>query len=112
MQLPRRRFLKATGLGLGALSLQPRFTESEAGAKESISLDAPRMHLGLVTYNLAQDWDIATIIKNAEATKFEGVELRTTHAHKVEINLSEDERKEVKRRFEDSKVKLMGLGSI
>ena len=70
------------------------------------------MHLGLVTYNLAQDWDIPTIIKNCETTKFEGVELRTTHAHKVEVNLSKDERKEVKKRFEDSKVQLMGLGSI
>ena len=54
------------------------------------------MHMGLVTYNLAADWDIATIIKNCEATKFEGVELRTTHAHKVEVNLSKEERKDVK----------------
>ena len=70
------------------------------------------MHLGMVTYNLAQDWDVPTIIKNCEAAKFEGVELRTTHAHKVEVNLSAAERSEVKKRFEDSKVKLMGLGSI
>lgn len=70
------------------------------------------MHLGLVTYNLAADWDIPTIIKNCEATKFEGVELRTTHAHKVEVNLSKDERATVKKRFADSKVKLFGLGSI
>jgi len=69
------------------------------------------MHLGLVTYNLAADWDIATIIKNCEAAKFEGVELRTTHAHKVEVNLSKEERKAVKQRFADSKVQLMGLGS-
>ena len=71
-----------------------------------------KMHLGLVTYNLAADWDIPTIIKNCEATQFEGVELRTTHAHKVEVNLSKDQRAEVKKRFADSKVKLFGLGSI
>jgi len=70
------------------------------------------MHLGLVTYNLAADWDIPTIIKNCEAAKFEGVELRTTHAHKVEVNLSKPERQDVKKRFADSKVQLMGLGSI
>ncbi len=113
MKIARRHFLKATGLGLGALVLEPRLAESEAGAKESSFVaGTPTMHLGLVTYNLAQDWDIATIIKNCETTKFEGVELRTTHAHKVEVNLSENERKEVKRRFDDSKVKLMGLGSV
>ena len=72
---------------------------------------APPFHLGLVTYNLARDWDIDTIIKNCEATGFEGVELRTTHAHKVEVDLSADQRREVKKRFADSKVKLMGLGS-
>jgi sugar phosphate isomerase/epimerase len=69
------------------------------------------MHLGLVTYNLAQDWDIPAIIKNCEAAQFEGVELRTTHAHKVEVNLSPDQRKEVRKRFQDSKVQLVGLGS-
>ncbi len=86
----------------------------EAAAVETASflVHRPTMHLGLVTYNLAADWDIATIIKNCEAAKFEGVELRTTHAHKVEVNLSKEERKTVKQRFADSKVQLMGLGSI
>ncbi len=69
------------------------------------------MHLGLVTYNLAQDWSVPTIIKNCEAAQFEGVELRTTHGHKVEVNLTKAERQEVKKRFADSKVQLMGLGS-
>ena len=69
------------------------------------------MKLGTVTYNLAQDWDVPTIIKNCEAAKFEGVELRTSHAHKVEVNLSKDQREEVKKQFQDSSVQLMGLGS-
>ena len=46
------------------------------------------MHLGLVTYNLAKDWDLATIIQNCQESGFEGVELRTTHAHGVEVELS------------------------
>ena len=70
-----------------------------------------RMKLGTVTYNLAKDWDIATIIKNCEEAKFEGVELRTTHAHKVEVNLTKTQRADVRKRFADSKVELMGLGS-
>jgi len=69
------------------------------------------LHLGLVTYNLARDWDIDTIIKNCTETKFEGVELRTTHAHKVEVELNSDQRKEVGKKFEDSSVKLLSLGS-
>ena len=69
------------------------------------------MKLGTVTYNLAKDWDIDTIIKNCAEAQFEGVELRTSHAHKVEVDLIKTQREEVKKRFQDSKVQLMGLGS-
>lgn len=69
------------------------------------------MKLGLVTYNLAEDWDVETIIKNCQATGFQGVELRTTHAHGVEPTLSSHERKEVRRKFEGSGVVLCGLGT-
>lgn len=69
------------------------------------------MHLGLVTYNLAKDWDVPTIIKNCQATNIEGVELRTTHAHGVETTLSKSQRAEVRKRFADSPVTLVGLGS-
>ena len=69
------------------------------------------MRLGLVTYQLATDWDVGTILANCEATGFEGVELRTTHAHGVEVELSAAERAEVRARFEDSGVELAGLGS-
>ena len=68
------------------------------------------MKLGLVTYNMAKDWDIPTMIEKCKATGFEGVELRTTHAHGVEVGLSAAERKEVRKRFEDSPVRLAGLG--
>ena len=112
MNINRRDFLIAGGLGIGSLSLQSTLSSAAAEAAASDSpARRPTMHLGLVTYNLAADWDIPTIIKNCEAAKFEGVELRTTHAHKVEVNLSKEERKEVKKRFADSKVQLMGLGS-
>ena len=42
------------------------------------------MKLGLVTYNLANEWDLETIEKNCTETGFEGVELRTGHGHGVE----------------------------
>lgn len=70
-----------------------------------------KMKLGLVTYNLAKDWDLDTIIKRCEQTGFQGVELRSTHAHKVESNLSKAERKAVRAKFEASKVELVSLGT-
>ncbi len=69
------------------------------------------MKLGIVTYNIAKDWDLDTIIEKCEATGIEGVELRTTHAHGVEVTLSAAERGEVKKKFEKSKVEIAGLGS-
>jgi sugar phosphate isomerase/epimerase len=109
----RRNFLRLTSLGLGGLAL-PLSSPRGAAAADTANflIRRPTIHLGLVTYNLAADWDIPTIIKNCETSKFEGVELRTTHAHKVEVTLSKEERKDVKKRFADSKVQLMGLGSI
>lgn len=68
-------------------------------------------HLGIVTYNIAKDWDLPTILKRLEALKFQGVELRTSHAHKVEVNLTPAQRRDVKKMFEDSPVELAGLGS-
>ena len=113
MNFNRRNFLKTTGLGIGGLGLQATLpSDATAADKPDFLVRRPAMHIGLVTYNLAADWDIPTIIKNCEAAKFEGVELRTTHAHKVEVNLSKEERQTVKKRFADSKVQLMGLGSI
>lgn len=110
MQSTRRDFLAALPLAAAtpvALSLG----SSSAVAAAPLQAGKSPLKLGLVTYNLAKDWDIATILKNCTESKFDGVELRTSHAHKVEVNLSAAERGEVKRRFADSPVQLMGLGS-
>lgn len=69
------------------------------------------MKLGIVTYEIAQDWDFDTIINICSELGYEGVELRTTHAHNVEVSLSQEKRKEVRRKVEDSTLKLVGLGS-
>jgi sugar phosphate isomerase/epimerase len=69
------------------------------------------MKVGIVTYNLARDWDLPTIIERCANTGMQGVELRTTHAHGVEVTLSAAQRKEVRQRFADSPVELAGLGS-
>ena len=69
------------------------------------------MKLGLVTYKLAWKWNVDTIIKNCAKTGFQGVELRTTHAHKVEVDLTDRQRRDVRKKFEDSPVDLYGLGT-
>ncbi len=69
------------------------------------------MHLGAVTYNVLNSWDLETIITKLEAAGFEAVELRTGHAHGVEPSLDAAGRERVKTRFERSKVRLLSLGS-
>ena len=69
------------------------------------------MKLGTVTYQIAAKWDVPTIIEKCKTTGFEGVELRTTHAHGVEVDLSREQRAAVRKQFEDSPVELAGLGS-
>jgi sugar phosphate isomerase/epimerase len=69
------------------------------------------LKLGAVTYNIAKDWDVPTIIKNLTEAGFDGVELRTTHKHGVEISLSPAQRAEVRKQFEGSSVKIGGLGT-
>ena len=69
------------------------------------------MKLGTVTYQIAAEMDVPTIIQTCEETGFEGVELRTTHAHGVEVELTGEQRAEVKKCFEDSAVEIAGLGS-
>src|SRR6185503_19756935 len=112
MKTTRRKFLKASALGGTALGYWTQAALSAESVKPSSYLSKPSpMKLGTVTYNLAQDWDVETIIKNCQAAKFEGVELRTGHAHKVEVALTKAEREEVKKRFQGSSVQLMRLGS-
>jgi sugar phosphate isomerase/epimerase len=69
------------------------------------------MKLGLVTYQLGKDWDVPTLIEQLTALRYEGVELRTTHAHGVEDTLAPAARAEVRRRFAASPVTLVGLGT-
>jgi len=110
----RRSFLRGASLALaGALraSGNREFANSSTRLPAKPPETAPRFKLGLVTYQLGQSWDIDTIIKNCEATRFEGVELRTTHQHGVEPSISKERRAEVRKRFEGSRVRLVSLGS-
>lgn len=69
------------------------------------------MHLGLVTYNLGQGWDLDTLLQKCAALGYEGVEFRTTHAHGVEPTLTAAQRAEVRKKLEASGLKWFGLGT-
>ena len=60
------------------------------------------MKLGLVTYQMAQEWDVDTIIKRCREAGFAGVELRTSHAHGVEETLTKEDRLAIREKFEGS----------
>ncbi|MHC4876585.1 MAG: sugar phosphate isomerase/epimerase family protein [Planctomycetota bacterium] len=105
MTVSRREFL-ATCAAVAAAKC-----ELGSGTARAADEASGGMQLGLVTYNWGRGWDIEMIIANCSATGFKGVELRSTHKHGVEITLSKQQRKDVRLRFEDSAVELVGLGS-
>jgi sugar phosphate isomerase/epimerase len=104
----RRRFLthslrfSAAALAAGPLAGQLAWGADQPGAQ---------ITFGLVTYLWGKDWDIPTLIRNCQTAKVFGVELRTQHAHGVEPSLGAAQRQEVKKRFQDSPVALVGLGT-
>lgn len=69
------------------------------------------MKLGIVTYQIGKDWDVPTIIATCDRLGYSGVELRTTHAHGVESALSAEQRRDVRKQFEDGGIEIAGLGT-
>ena len=100
----RRNFLKA------ALVTATATAASLTLADEKV-LHPNAMKFGLVTYLWGKDMDLAQLIDACEQSQVGGVELRTEHAHGVEPSLSKTERAEVRKRFADSPVQLVGYGS-
>jgi hypothetical protein len=104
LDLSRRGFLAASGLLAGAPLLGAPSREAQAAP--------PKFQLGTITYNIGAGWDLATLLQVCKTTGFGMVELRTTHAHKVEPDLSADQRRDVKKQIEDSGIRLWGFGSV
>ncbi|MCA9108968.1 MAG: sugar phosphate isomerase/epimerase [Planctomycetaceae bacterium] len=105
--ISRRNFIQGmtiaglSGIGLG---VSPKFARAFAD-------DETGMRFGLVTYLWGKDMDLPTLLDVCEQAGIQGVELRTEHAHGVEPSLSKAERTEVRKRFADSPVTLVGYGS-
>lgn len=104
---PRRHFLKTSIATTAGLGLLPHL----ATAFDAPNKAAKGMQFGLVTYLWGKDMDLPTLLDVCEKSGVMGVELRTQHAHGVEPVLSKAQRAEVKKRFADSRVELVGYGS-
>ena len=102
----RREFIGAvSGAALAA-------TIPVSAGATSIAIPKPsKMRFGLVTYLWGQHMDLPTVIDACKKSGMGGVELRTVHKHGVEPSLSASERKEVRKRFEDSGIVIIGYGS-
>ena len=112
-RISRRAFVgRSMALG-GVATLAGVSREAKAAGITAAAGGVPerKFRLGMVTYNMGNAMDIPTLIKTCQAAKIEGVELRTTHKHGVEIALNAQQRRDVRKQFEDSGVVLWGLGT-
>jgi sugar phosphate isomerase/epimerase len=98
----RNAFTFAPGAALASQFLAQRAHAAPGGSN---------MKFGLVTYQWGKDWDLPTLIANCEKTGAHGVELRIEHAHNVTPDMSAAAREEVKKRFADSPVTCLGMGT-
>ena len=109
--MKRRNFLKTGALSATAMMIPLAGQSSVKQKNKQVSINTSPLKIGVMTYTLARDWDIETIIKNLTAANYQTVELRTTHAHRVEVDLSTSQRADVKKRFKDSPLEVISLAS-
>lgn len=100
MVLRRRDAVRMGLASAGALAIGGRARAAQA------------FHLGLVTYNVAKDWDLETLLRLVREAGLEGVEFRTTHAHGVERTLTPAQRADVRKKCVDSGLLQTSLGSV
>ncbi len=99
----RRQFISTLfGAGVAAAAL---------GQAPKLSYKGENIQYGLVTYMWGADLDLPTLIDTCDKAGVQGVELRVEHAHKVDPTLTPPQRAEVRKRFEDAQVKLIGMGT-
>jgi hypothetical protein len=111
--LSRRDFLgQGVSLAAGAAAIVA-LTSCDSLKTAETKKPAARKRFGFTTYQWGQDWDVPTLIANCTKAGALGVELRTSmsYAHGVELELNAQQRSEVRKRFEDSPVELVGIAS-
>jgi hypothetical protein len=109
----RRQFL-ARGLSVAAgAAATTALSSCDSLQIAGLSSSPARTRFGFTTYQWGKDWDIPTLIANCTKAEVYGVELRTSqsYAHGVELELDIHQRAEVKKRFADSPITLVGVAT-
>jgi sugar phosphate isomerase/epimerase len=109
--LSRRRFLQRASASAASLAAASQLGLAPA-ASSGTQQHPAKFRLGIVTYNIAANWDLSTILRVCKAVGLSPVELRTTHKHGVEPTLTKEQRKEVRQRFADAGIECWGCGSV
>lgn len=113
----RREFLATTLKTAWAACALPVLAPAASTATAATAADAstagPKVRFGFTSYQWGKDWDIPTMLANLQRAQVLGVELRTSasYAHGVEVSLNAEQRREVRKRFADSPVTLVGIAS-
>jgi sugar phosphate isomerase/epimerase len=109
--MTRRGFVQTAG-ALAAAAAVPEVARAAAAGEPGGALaPAVPFRLGIVTYMIAADWDLPTMLKVCKNVGIGDVELRTSHKHGVEPSLGKPQRQDVRKRFEDAGVRVWGLGT-
>ena len=111
--ISRRSFL-SHGIGVAAgVCAGATLTSCSKVFNTSASNSNAQTRFGFTTYQWGKDWDIPTLIANCSKARAFGVELRTSqsYAHGVELEIDAQQRREVRKKFEDSPVTLVGIAS-
>ena len=101
MLLSRREALRAS-LAIPAVAL---------AAPKLLAANPVKFQPGLISYNVAKDWDLPTILDCCQKANIAAVEARTTHKHGIETTLSVAERDSIRKQFLDSGVIFWGSGT-
>jgi len=112
-ELSRRDFLER-GLRITTVAAASVASASCNSLKTAENTKRPAMtRFGFTTYQWGKDWDVPVLIANCTKAGAFGVELRTSqsYAHGVELELDAQQRSEVRKRFEDSPVELVGIAA-
>jgi hypothetical protein len=111
--LSRRDFLSRGLCVTAGVAAAAVLTSCDSMKTAETEKRAARTRFGFTTYQWGNDWDVPALIANCSRAEVFGVELRTSqsYAHGVELELDARQRLEVKKRFEDSPVCLVGIAS-
>ena len=111
--ISRRRFLGRSIGVIGGVCAGVGLTSCRYTIRTPLSEPNVLTRFGFTTYQWGKDWDIPTLIDNCCKARAFGVELRTSqsYAHGVELELNADQRREVRKQFEDSPITLVGIAT-